>query len=139
MSSLRIRYEVMQLKARYETHRLLPNEVEHLLLFTEDALHDWAAQYPKDPWLASTAFEIAQLYAELPGATARDRGVALLVYVKSHFRTTPYARKSRDQLRRGLTIKPLPAWAITPSPSPVASPKPSTPQPSAAPSPSATP
>lgn len=139
MSSLRVRYEVMQLKARYETHRLLPNEAEHLLLFTEDALRDWAAHYPKDPWLASTAFEMAQLYAELPGATARDRAVALLIYVKSRFPATPYARKSRDQLHRGLAIKPLPAWAITPSPSPVASPKPTAPPPSAAPSPSARP
>ena len=139
MSSLRVRYEVMQLKARYETHRLLPNEVEHLLLFAEDALHDWAAHYPKDPWLASTAFELAQLYAELPGTTARDHAVALFDYVTSQFPTTSYARKSRAQLHRGLAIKPLPAWAITPSPSPVASPKPTVPPPSAAPSPSATP
>ena len=30
MSALRIRYETMQLRKRYETHELLPEQAEHL-------------------------------------------------------------------------------------------------------------
>jgi hypothetical protein len=144
MSALRIRFETMQLKVRYETHELLPDQAQHLLLLTEDAFYDWAQRYPKDPWLASTGYSIAQLFQELPGRLARDHAVALLVYVKSRFPTTAYARKSRDQLHRGVWTKPLPNWAIvqssitpsaTPSEMPLATPAAA---PSPFPSPTAT-
>ncbi len=135
MSALRVRYETMQLKKRYETHELLPGQTLHLLLLTQDAFGDWAASYPRDPWLPSTGYAMAQLYEELPGGTARDHAVALLVYVKSHFPKTSYATQSRAALHRGITSKPEPAWAApTPPPAPSAS---TSPSPSA--SPTATP
>ncbi len=130
MSALRIRYETMQLKKRYENHQVLPGDAEHLVGLTEEAYRDWARQYPRDSWLPSTGYALAQLYEELPGAQARDRAVALLSYVKSQFAKTSYATLSRSQLHRGVTIKPYPAWAAKPKP---------TPSPSAAPSPISTP
>ncbi|MBV8197958.1 MAG: hypothetical protein JO263_07470 [Candidatus Eremiobacteraeota bacterium] len=117
MSALRIRYETMQLKKRYENHDLLPDQTLHLVLLTEDAYAQWAQQYPKDSWLPSTGYALAQLYGELPGAQARDHAVALLTYVKSHFPKTAYATLSRNQLHRGVAVKPYPAWAsATPRP-----------------------
>ncbi len=141
MSALRIRYETMQLKKRYENHELLPDQTLHLLLLTQDAFTDWARLYPKDPWLASTGYNMARLFEELPGGTARDHAVALLVYVKSHFPNTSYARESRDQLHRGVATKPEPAWAsaqraTTPAPSPSVGPA-TTPVSTPAPSPTA--
>lgn len=142
MSALRVRYETMQLKKRYETHELQPDQTLHLLLLTEDAFRDWARRYPKDPWLPSTGYAMALLYEELPGTVARDRAVALFVYVKSSFPKTSYAGESRDQLHRGVAVKPQPAWAqastATPASSPTASAAPASTA-SAAPSPSATP
>jgi hypothetical protein len=118
MSALRIRYETMQLKKRYETHELLPDQTLHLLLLTENAYTDWARRYPTDSWLSSTGYAMALLYAELPGTQARDRAVALFTYVKSRFPKTPDAGKSRDALHRGISVKPEPTWAAqTPSPS----------------------
>jgi type II secretory pathway pseudopilin PulG len=136
MSALRVRYETMQLKTRYETHRLLPEQTEHLLLLTQDSFDQWAARYPKDPWLASTGFLIAVLYAELPGANAREHAVTLYVFVKSHFPRSSYATSSRSALHHGVTTKADPAWAkemraTAPSASPAASPSAS---PAAAPS-----
>jgi hypothetical protein len=125
MSTLRIRYETMQLKKRYETHELLPDQALHLLLLTQDAFAQWAALYPKDPWLASSGYDMALLFEELPGETARDHAVGLFVYVKSHFPNTSYAQKSRDQLHRGVPTKPEPAWAIGPSATPATAPAPS--------------
>ncbi|MGB6519626.1 MAG: hypothetical protein WBE79_14105 [Candidatus Cybelea sp.] len=126
MSALRIRYETMQLKKRYETHELLPDQTLHLLLLTESAYTDWAGRYPTDSWLSSTGYAMALLYAELPGTQARDRAVALFTYVKSRFPKTPYAGKSRDALHRGVSVKAEPAWAAqTPKPSPLPSAPPS--------------
>jgi hypothetical protein len=122
MSALRIRYETMQLKKRYEAHELLPGQAEHLLILTEDAFQQWARLYPKDPWLPSTGFAIAHLYEELPGQVARDRAVALLVLVKSRFPGSSYASASRDHLHRGVPTKPDPAWALPPTTSPSVTP-----------------
>lgn len=135
MSALRVRYETMQLRKRYETHQLFPDQTLHLLLLTEDAFREWAREYPKDPWLASTGYNMAQLYEELPGAQARDHAVSLLVYVKSRFASTSYARESRDQLHHGVPTKPEPAWASA-TPLAPSSIKPSTPP---VPAPSASP
>lgn len=142
MSTLRIRYETMQLKKRYETHELLPDQAMHLLLLAQDAFEQWARLYPKDPWLASTGYGMAQLFQELPGETARDHAVGLLVYVKSHFPSTSFARQSRDQLHRGVPAKPEPAWAseqraATPASSPSIAPS-AAPATAPAPSPSPT-
>lgn len=136
MSALRVRYETMQLKKRYETHQLLPEQTEHLLLLTQDSFDQWAARYPKDPWLASTGFLIATLYAELPGTAAREDAVTLYVFVKSHFPRSSYATSSRAALHHGVATKADPAWAkemraTVPSASPAASPSAS---PAAAPS-----
>ena len=145
MSALRVRYETMQLRKRYETHELLPEQTEHLLTLTDDAYQDWARRYPHDPWLPSTGFNLAQLYEELPGTQARDRAVALFVFVKSHFRTSSYARLSRDQLHRGVATKPYPSWASekqAATPAPAASTAPTraaSALPSATPQPSPTP
>jgi hypothetical protein len=127
MSALRVRYETMQLKSRYENHRLLPEQTEHLLLLTENSFDQWAARYPKDGWLASTGFLIAALYAELPGAEAREHAVTLYVFVKSHFPSSSYATSSRAALHHGVATKADPAWAkemraTAPSASPAASP-----------------
>ncbi len=147
MSALRIRYEVVSIRDRYETHKVLPEDALHLALLTEDAFDDWSLKYPKDSWLASTAYMFANLYAELPGTTARDHAVALFTFVKSHFPNTRYASLSRNALHRGLPVRPDPGWAAqrraepaahTSSPSPAASPAPSgsaSPAPSGSPSP----
>ena len=122
MSALRVRYETMQLRKRYENHQLLPEQAEHLLTLTDEAYQEWSRLYPHDAWLPSTGFLLGEVYAELPGTHARDRAVALFVYVKSHFPTSPYAGRSRDELHRGVAAKPYPAWAkarsATPSPTP---------------------
>jgi hypothetical protein len=130
VSALRIRYEIMQLRPRYETHKLLPEEASHLLVLDENAFYAWAAAYPKDAWLASTGYLMAQLFAELPGSDARDRAVRAFTYVKAHFPTTTYGKESATALHDGVAVKADPAWAVQmraerATPAPSASPAPS--------------
>jgi hypothetical protein len=138
MSALRIRYEITQLKTNYEYHRRKPDDVLHLLSYTEEAYYQWAAAYPKDTWLASTGYNLAKLFEELPGGAARDGAVRALQFVRTHFKNTRYSKASVADLRRGVPVKPEPAWAIpatpaaSPSPSPSATPS-SSPVPSPAP------
>jgi hypothetical protein len=137
MSALRVRYETMQLKKRYESHRLLPEQTEHLLLLTEDSFDQWAARYPKDPWLASTGFLIAALYAELPGSVASNHAVTLYIYVKTHFPHSTYGAQSRASLHRGVSTKADPPWAKAIRPASPSPPSPSPSAPASSPSPPA--
>jgi hypothetical protein len=136
MSALRIRYEIAQLKTEYEYHRRMPDDVLHLLTFTEDAYYQWAAAYPKDGWLPSTGYNLAKLFEELPGYGARDSAVRALQFVRTHFKNTRYSKASVADLQRGVPTKPEPAWAVRATPAPSSSP---TPSPSPSPTPLATP
>ncbi len=122
MSALRIRYEIAQLKSRYDNHKLLPENVAHLAGLTEEAYYDWAGRYPKDGWLASTGVNLAHLYEDLPGASARNAALKALTFVGAHFGNTRYSKQAAAELQRGMPVKPDPLWAIkkraTPSPSP---------------------
>ena len=130
MSSLRIRDETFSIRKRYEGHRLLPEEAVHLALLTENAFDDWDRRYPHDDWLASSAYNLAKLYEELPGITAQQHAEHLLRLIDDTFGKTRYGHLSRLDLERGISLRPDPAWAaalratrsITPSPSPTAAP-----------------
>lgn len=130
VSAVRIRYDIEQLKTAYEYHRRTPDDVLHMLSFAEDAYYEWAAAYPKDSWLPSTGYDLAKLFEELPGLGARDRAVRALQFVRTHFMNTKYSKASAADLRRGVRVRPEPAWAVraTQSSSPIPSP---TPNPSA--------
>jgi hypothetical protein len=111
MSTLRIRYEIMQLRSHYESHKLLPEEARHLATLDENAYYAWADGYPHDDWLPSAGLLIAQFYEELPGSDARNRAIRALIYVKTHFPKTTYGQKAAAELHRGVALRPDPAWA----------------------------
>lgn len=153
MSALRIRYEIAQLKSRYDNHKLLPEDAKHLAMFAADAYYQWASRYPADGWLASTGYNLAKLYADLPGADALQQAERAASFVRDRFKNTRYARLSAA-LRTHLSLRPDPLWAAalrirlhpSPSPSPArtASPQPSSsastlPVPTPSPSPSGRP
>jgi hypothetical protein len=135
MSALRIRYEIAQLKTAYEYHRRTPDDVLHVLAFTEEAYYQWASAYPKDGWLASTGYNLAKLYEELPGPGARNSAVRALQFVRTHFKNTKYSKASVADLHRGVPVRPEPAWAAGTNASPPATPSAA---PSVTPSPMAT-
>jgi hypothetical protein len=138
MSALRIRYEIAQLKTDYEYHRRMPDDVLHLLAYTEDAYYHWAAAYPKDAWLASTGYNLAKLFEELPGYGARDSAVRALQFVRTHFKNTRYSKASVADLRRGVPVRPEPAWALPATPAASSSPTSSATPSATPPTPSAT-
>ncbi|HET9393510.1 MAG TPA: hypothetical protein VFO29_08360 [Candidatus Rubrimentiphilum sp.] len=125
MSALRIRYEIAQIKSRYDNHKLLPEEAEHLAAFAAESYYEWAAQFPRDGWLGSTGINLAKLYEDLPGASARTAAIRALTFVRRTFKNTRYSKQAASELSRGVALKSYPAWAVTlratPSPSPMPS------------------
>jgi len=65
MSILGVRNALRDLAARADDH---PEDAEHVFdkaVLVEDALHDWQAQFPRDPWIPKYAYTLAQLYGKL--------------------------------------------------------------------------
>ena len=90
----------------------------------ESSFQDWARKYPKDRWLAPTAFHLAQLYQEIQTQDARNRARAMYAYVAKTFPSSKEAHFARLRLQQG--FPPLHAEtpvAATPNPygSPAAS------------------
>jgi hypothetical protein len=107
----------------------------------ESSFRVWAQQFPKDRWLAPTAFHLAQLYQEIQTQDARDHALAMYQYVAKTFPSTKEGHLARLRLAQGFpalhaeaAVSPTPAPYGTPAASPAASPEPGT---SAAPAASA--
>jgi hypothetical protein len=79
----------------------------------------WAARYPHDPWLAPTAFHLAQLYAEIQTPQARAKAVDMFRFVAQTFPTTREGHLARLRLQQGLP--PLHSESpVRPTPNPYA-------------------
>ena len=108
----------------------------------ESSYRVWAERYPHDPWLAPTAFHLAQLYAEIQSPQARAKALEMFRFVARTFPATREGHLARLRLQRGLP-PPHRESPVRPTPNPYArsaSPPPSSSaaaSPSAVPSPSA--
>jgi hypothetical protein len=138
LSPFGIRHKVFSLKDDLHHARARPDAIEHDAELVEDALRDWTARFPHDPWIAATAWNLATLYEELPGPGAQGRAVNALQFVRDRFATSVYAHYAARDLSRGVGVRPWPRWA-TPAATPTAATPtaaaPSAATPSAAPTP----
>ena len=132
MSALRIRYEIMQLRPRYETHKLLPEEAGASCHSRRGCVRRVGRSYPHDVGLLrrasvgaalrrSSRFECA--YSRL--TTPRIRSFAIPEHAVRSRRhggvDARYPKPSRSSLGGRHARSPRIAW---PSPSPAASPSP---------------
>ncbi|MDB5026357.1 MAG: hypothetical protein JWO66_46 [Candidatus Eremiobacteraeota bacterium] len=101
----------------------------------ESSYRVWAQRYPKDRWLAPTAFHLAQFYQSIQSQDARTHASAMFEYVAKTFPNTKEAHLARLRLRQG--FPPLhPDTPLSPTPNPYAPAASSAP--SMSPSPTAT-
>ena len=76
-----------------------PEEAEHIFdkaVLVEDALRDWHAHFPRDPWIPKYAFSLAQLYGKLDFDDARVRRNDTLDWLTATFPESQYAQLPRD-------------------------------------------
>ncbi|MBV9440431.1 MAG: hypothetical protein JOZ24_10605, partial [Candidatus Eremiobacteraeota bacterium] len=72
----------------------------------ESSLRAWAQRYPRDRWLAPTAFHLAQLYQLLSPPEARNRARAMYAYVAQTVPNSKEAHLARARLQAGLPAVP---------------------------------
>ncbi len=71
MSILGIRNTFNDAGTRLDVDQASPSAIFHKVALADEALHDWAAQYPRDPWIPKYILSLATLYRRLPGDEAR--------------------------------------------------------------------
>jgi len=95
MSILGVRNSLHDLSAQMDASPESASHVYDKAVFVEDALHDWARQFPADPWLPKYAFALADLYRKIDTEDARVRKNDTLDWLIVTFPTSEYARMGR--------------------------------------------
>jgi hypothetical protein len=96
MSILGVRNSLKDLASRADAH---PEDAEHIYdkaVLVEDALRDWHAHFPRDPWIPQYAYTLAQLYGKLDMDDARVRRNDTLDWLVATFPNSQYAQFPRD-------------------------------------------
>src|ERR1700736_3653218 len=96
MSILGVRNSLRDLAARADAH---PEDAEHIfdkVVLVEDALRDWHAHFPRDPWIPGYAYSLAQLYGKLDTDDARVRRNDTLDWLAATFPNSQYAQQPRN-------------------------------------------
>ena len=95
LSILGIRNSLKDLAALADAH---PEEAEHIFtkaVVLEDALMNWANQFPRDPWIPKFTFGLAQLYGKLDLDEARTRKIFMLDWLIGTYPESEWAQLPR--------------------------------------------
>lgn len=96
MSILGIRNALSDLSAHIDAY---PEDAERVFdkaVLVEDALHDWQAHFPLDPWIPKYTYALAQLYGKLGFADARAHRDDTLDWLSASYPESEFAQRSRD-------------------------------------------
>ncbi|HZO94269.1 MAG TPA: hypothetical protein VFB22_10940 [Candidatus Baltobacteraceae bacterium] len=96
MSILGVRNQLRDLSLRADEH---PEDADHIFdkaVLVEDALRDWQAHYPRDPWIPKYAYSLAQLYGKLDLDDARTRRSDTLDWLEATYPESEYAGLPRN-------------------------------------------
>ncbi len=121
MSALGIRMRVDALGRRYHARTISDDDLLHDAAIAEASLRAWAQRFPRDPWLAPTAFHLEQLDQTVQSPAARAQATGLLRYIAQNYGKTKYGHLSRVRLAQG--FPPLHGeTVVTATPNPYESP-----------------
>ena len=145
-----VRTKITALGRSYRERWADDASIVHDAGLVESSFRVWAQRYPKDRWLAPTAYHLAQLYQEIQADDARTHARAMYEFLRKNYPSSKEAHLARLRLAQGFPalhaespVSPTPnpygspAIAASPQPSPSVAPSmtPSAPPASAGPSP----
>lgn len=116
-SAISVRTKINALARSYRERWSDDASIVHDALMIESSYRAWADKYPKDRWLAPTAFHLAQLYQNVQTQDARSHARAMYELVAKNFPTSKEAHFARLRLNQG--FPPLHEESpVSPTPSP---------------------
>jgi hypothetical protein len=145
-SPISVRTKITALGRSYRERWADDASIVHDAGLVESSFRVWAQKYPKDRWLAPTAYHLAQLYQELQADDARAHARAMYEFLVKNYPSSKEAHFARLRLQQGfpavhaespVSPTPNPYASAAASAEPVASATPASP--SGSPAPSASP
>jgi hypothetical protein len=61
------------------------------LMTTQDAIEDWTAKYPDDPWIAPREYRMSRLFTHLHSADGNAEAGHCRAFLRAHFPGTRYS------------------------------------------------
>ena len=143
-SAISVRMKINALGRSYHERWTDDESIVHDALLVESSYRAWAQKYPKDRWLAPTAYHLAQLYQDVQTQDARSHARAMYDFLVKNFPASKEAHSARVRLSQGFpALHAESPVSRTPSPygtaSPVPGASPTAPAPSSVPAPSPSP
>jgi len=102
MSILGIRNELRDLDQRLTYSPDKGAEILGSALFVENAIHDWEAKYPADPWLARSVYQLTHLYARIHSSDAHVKAVSTLHWLVSRYSRSPFCTVAETEVGSAL-------------------------------------
>jgi hypothetical protein len=138
-SAISVRMKINALGRSYHERWSDDASIVHDALLVESSYRAWAQKYPRDRWMAPTAYHLAQLYQDVQTQDARNHARAMYEYLAKTFPKSKEAHLARLRLQQGFPAL-HPESPVSPTPNPYASAAPSvSPADSAAPAASGAP
>ena len=102
MSILGIRNELRDLDQRLTYSPDKSADILGTAAFVENAIHDWEAKYPADPWLARSVYQLTHLYARIHTSDAHVKAVNALHWLVTRYRTSPFCTVAQTEVGSAL-------------------------------------
>jgi hypothetical protein len=99
LSVLGIRNELRDLQAEIQT---APQRSDVVLLtagLVEDAVTDWEAHYPADPWLPKTLYALEQVYLKIRSPAGHQAAMRVVSRLTSRYSNSIFAREALRDVR----------------------------------------
>src|ERR1700716_3263644 len=80
-SAISVRMKINALGRSYHERWADDASIVHDALLVESSFRAWAQKYPKDRWMAPTAYHLAQLYQNVQTQDARNHARAMYEFV----------------------------------------------------------
>ena len=122
MSPIGIRQAIAYLGRNYDWRTMSDDQIVREAEWVEQALYDWQRQFPRDNWLAPTAYRLMELYAEIQTPDARAHALDMMSYIVANWPAGKEARLCRAWLAQGFPpFHDEPPLRPSPTPSPSSS------------------
>jgi hypothetical protein len=119
-SPISVRTKITALGRSYRERWADNASIVHDAGLVESSFRVWAQKYPKDRWLAPTAYHLAQLYQELQTDDARRHARAMYEFLVKNYPSSKEAHLARLRLQQGFPAVHAES-PVSPTPNPYAS------------------
>ena len=102
MSILGIRNQLRDLDQRLSYTPDAGAAVLGTAAFVEDAIRDWEAKYPSDPWLPRSVYQLTHLYARIHTGDGHVKAVNALHWLVTRYHSSPFCTVAQTEVGSAL-------------------------------------